>query len=85
MYCVLHNKQGFIYLLRITYQTRFGREMSKTERRYGFFRCTKCNAIWESAYVHCVEGTNDVSSLSLYENIGIPHEPSYIVINKRLY
>ena len=50
-------------------------EMPKTNRKYGFFRCTKCNAQWESAHVHCIEGTDNVSSLSLYENIGIPHEP----------
>ena len=33
--------------------------MPKTNRKYGFFRCTKCKAQWESAYVHCIEGTDN--------------------------
>lgn len=30
-----------------------------TERRYGYFRCTKCNKLWESSLVYCRAGTDD--------------------------
>ena len=33
------------------------------DRRYGFFRCTKCNKTWESSHVYCTKGTDDVSML----------------------
>nr|KAG5709385.1 hypothetical protein BaRGS_029234 [Batillaria attramentaria] len=33
------------------------------DRRYGYFRCTDCNKVWESSHVYCSKGTDT----ALYE------------------